>query len=64
MVRKWHLEAIRGQLAAQDDAYGQAILQGCRLGFANGRGRREATSKGTGGRQASTVSQTLREVQS
>jgi len=47
-----------------DDAHGQSVLQRRGLSLADGRGSREASSEGTGGRQTSTASQALRQVQS
>lgn len=63
-VRKVLRDAYQGQLASIEGAHGQSILEGRGLSFAGGRGRSEASSERTDGRQTSTVSQTLREVQS
>lgn len=52
-------------IIAAGSTHGQAILEGGSLSFAaNGRGRREASPQGTGGRETSTAAEALGKVQS
>jgi hypothetical protein len=64
-VSKTGVQGTRlGQLAPGVGAHSQAVLEGCCLSLADVGGSSEASSQGTGGCQAGTGSQALRQVQS
>jgi hypothetical protein len=60
----YHEAIVGGQLALDRGTHGQPVLESRGLHLANVGSRREATSQDTGGHQASTASQALRQVQS